>query len=95
MQWLAIASACIAVAILTWETGRLPLVSLALTLTWGFYAYFKRRLPIGPNQGFALEVLILLPFGLAYAGWLAVAGRRAFRGWRAAATPGCWSAAGS
>lgn len=70
IQWLAIASAAIAVAILTWEVGRLPTVALSLTLTWGFYAYFKRRLPIGPNQGFALEVLILLPFGLAYAGWL-------------------------
>ena len=69
IQWLAIASACIAVGILTWETGRLPLVSMGLTVTWGFYAYLKRRLPIGPNQGFALEVLILLPFGLAYAGW--------------------------
>lgn len=74
VQWLAIACAAIAVAILTWEAGRLPMVALALTLTWGFYAYFKKRLPIGPNQGFALEVLILLPFGLAYAGWLLVAG---------------------
>ncbi|AWD20628.1 EamA family transporter RarD [Fuscovulum blasticum] len=74
VQWLAIACTAIAVAILTWEAGRLPMVALALTLTWGFYAYFKKRLPIGPNQGFALEVLILLPFGLAYAGWLLVAG---------------------
>lgn len=70
VQWLAILSACIAVAILTWETGRLPLAALGLMLTWGVYAYLKRRLPIGPNQGFALEVLILLPFGLAYVGWL-------------------------
>ncbi|MFZ1469829.1 MAG: EamA family transporter RarD [Paracoccaceae bacterium] len=70
IQWLAIASAIIAVAILTWEAGRLPVVALGLTFSWGFYAYLKRRLPIGPNQGFALEVLILLPFGLGYAGWL-------------------------
>ena len=70
IQWLAILFACIAVAILTWETGSLPLVALGLMLTWGFYAYFKRSLPIGPNQGFALEVLILLPFGLGYAVWL-------------------------
>ncbi|MDP3524607.1 MAG: EamA family transporter RarD, partial [Hoeflea sp.] len=25
----------------------------------GFYAYFKKSLPVGPNQGFFLEVLIL------------------------------------
>ena len=49
-------------------------MAMGLFLTWGFYAYFKRRLPIGPNQGFALEVLILAPFGLAYAVWLAVQG---------------------
>jgi chloramphenicol-sensitive protein RarD len=27
--------------------------------SWGFYAFFKKSLPIGPNQGFFLEVLIL------------------------------------
>jgi chloramphenicol-sensitive protein RarD len=66
--------------------GRLPLVALSLTLTWGFYAYFKRRLPIGPNQGFALEVLILLPFALAYAGWLAWTGTGQFATGDAATT---------
>ena len=71
IQWLAIALVCIAVGILTWEAGQLPVIAAGLFLTWGFYAYLKRRLPIGPNQGFALEVLILLPFGLGYAGWLA------------------------
>ncbi|MCU0904933.1 MAG: EamA family transporter RarD [Tabrizicola sp.] len=74
LQAVAIALAVVAVAILTWEAGRLPVVALGLTLTWGFYAYLKRRLPIGPNQGFALEVLILLPLALAYMGWLGVQG---------------------
>ncbi|MEZ5797268.1 MAG: EamA family transporter RarD [Paracoccaceae bacterium] len=78
IQWLAIASAAVAVAILTWEVGQLPVVALGLMLTWGFYAYFKRRLPIGPNQGFTLEVLILLPFALAWAGWLAWRGETHF-----------------
>ncbi len=69
-QGVAIALAAVAVAILTWDAGRLPLVALSLTVTWGFYAYLKKRLPIGPNQGFALEVLILLPIALAYMAWL-------------------------
>lgn len=69
-QMVAIALAVIAVGILTWEAGRLPVVALGLTLTWGFYAYLKRRLPIGPNQGFTLEVLILLLPAVAYIGWL-------------------------
>jgi chloramphenicol-sensitive protein RarD len=77
-QAAAIALAVVAVAILTWEAGRLPLVALGLTLSWGFYAYLKRRLPIGPNQGFALEVLILLIPALAYVGWLQAQGTSHF-----------------
>jgi chloramphenicol-sensitive protein RarD len=73
-QGVAIALAVVAVAILTWEAGRLPIVALGLTVTWGFYAFLKKWLPIGPNQGFALEVLILLPLALAYMAWLWDAG---------------------
>jgi chloramphenicol-sensitive protein RarD len=73
-QGVAIALATIAVAILTWEAGRLPVVALGLTVTWGFYAFLKKWLPIGPNQGFALEVLLLLPPALAYMAWLWSAG---------------------
>lgn len=69
-QWLAIGLAALAVAILTYEAGRLPVVALALTLSWGAYAFFKKRLPIGPNQGFMLEVLLLTPIALAYVLWL-------------------------
>jgi chloramphenicol-sensitive protein RarD len=63
-QMAAIALAAAAVVVLTCESGRVPLAALGLTVTWGFYAYFKRSLPIGPNQGFLLEVLILAPFAL-------------------------------
>ena len=70
-QWAAVALAVAAVGVLTWEAGRLPLVAPALTLSWGFYAFFKRALPIGPNQGFTLEVIILTPFALGYMVWLA------------------------
>lgn len=70
LQAGAIGLAIIAVAILTWDAGRLPLVALALTLTWGCYAFLKKWLPIGPNQGFALEVLILLPLALGCMVWL-------------------------
>jgi chloramphenicol-sensitive protein RarD len=73
-QGVAITLAAVAVAILTWDAGRLPVVALGLTLTWGFYAFLKKWLPIGPNQGFALEVLILLPPALAYMAWLWGAG---------------------
>jgi chloramphenicol-sensitive protein RarD len=71
-QGVAIALAAVAVAILTWEAGRLPLVALGLTVTWGFYAFLKKWLSIGPNQGFALEVLILLPAAVGFMLWLEI-----------------------
>ena len=74
LQWLAIALAALAVALLTWDTGRLPLVALSLTLSWGIYAFLKKKLPIGPNQGFTLEVLLLTPPALAYLAWLTLRG---------------------
>ena len=91
-QAVAIALAGVAVAILSWDAGRLPVVALGLTVTWGFYAFLKKWLPIGPNQGFALEVLILLPLALAYMVWLGVAGTGHFlRGipWDNALLIGC------
>ena len=69
-QIAAIALAATAVAVLTVEAGRLPLTALALTVSWGFYAYLKKSLPIGPNQGFFLEILILLAPALGYVIWL-------------------------
>jgi chloramphenicol-sensitive protein RarD len=79
-QLAAIALAAVAVVILTVAQGQVPIVALALTVTWGIYAYLKKSLPLGPNQGFMLEVLILLPFALAYLGWLTWQGTSHFGG---------------
>ncbi len=69
-QGAAICLAAFAVVILTVQAGTVPWVAISLTVTWGFYAYFKKQLPIGPNQGFLLEVLILSPIALGYLMWL-------------------------
>jgi chloramphenicol-sensitive protein RarD len=78
VQVLAIAIAACAVGLMTWETGQVPVVALALTVSWGFYAYFKRALPIGANQGFMLEVLMLLLPALAYVAFNGGAGHFRF-----------------
>jgi chloramphenicol-sensitive protein RarD len=78
IQMAAIGLAAAAVALLTWEAGKLPLVALSMTVTWGFYAYLKKRLPLGPNQGFTLEVIILTPAALVYAIWIGVKGEAVF-----------------
>ena len=68
-QWGAVALAAAAVVVLTLEAGSLPLGALLLVFSWGGYSFFKRALPIGPNQGFALEALILLPIALGFVVW--------------------------
>lgn len=79
-QLAAVALAAAGVLVLTLEAGRVPWVAVGLTLSWGFYAFFKKSLPIGPNQGFLLEVLILLPPALGYVTYLAVTGNGSFGG---------------
>ncbi|MBU3029619.1 EamA family transporter RarD [Paracoccus sp. XHP0099] len=77
-QLVAVALAAAAVAVLTVQMGRLPAVALGLTLSWGLYALCKKSLPLGPNQGFTLEVLLLTPPALAYLLWLSVNGQSHF-----------------
>ncbi|MFD1911397.1 EamA family transporter RarD [Halodurantibacterium flavum] len=80
---LQIAALCLAgaaVLALTLEGGRVPWVALGLTLTWGLYAYFKKSLPVGPNQGFFLEVLLLTPPALIWIIWLTYSGQSHFGG---------------
>lgn len=77
-QLIAIALAAAAVVVLTIEASTLPWAAVGLTLSWGFYALFKKSLPIGPNQGFLLEVLILLLPALVYVLWLSGTGRSHF-----------------
>ena len=58
-QLLAIALAVAAVLVLTVHAGGPPWISLSLALTFGLYGFLRKTLPIGPSQGFFLEVLLL------------------------------------
>ena len=77
-QMVAIALAACAVAILALDAGGLPWVSIGLCFSWGFYAFFRKTLPIGPNQGFFLEVLLLSVPALGYILWLESSGQGHF-----------------
>jgi chloramphenicol-sensitive protein RarD len=77
-QWLAIGLATLGVIVLTCENGRLPLVALGLMLTFGLYGYAKKRLPIGPNQGFMLEAMLLAPPALIWLIWTEISGQSHF-----------------
>lgn len=79
-QKIAIALAVVAVALLAWESGGVPWVSVGLALSWGFYAFFKKSLPVGPNQGFFLEVLILTVPAIAFVAYTQINGTGHFGG---------------
>ncbi|TAY55407.1 EamA family transporter RarD, partial [Rhizobium leguminosarum] len=66
LQIAAIALAALAVGILALDSGGIPWVALTLAISWGFYALLRKTLPLGPNQGFFLEVLILSGPALLY-----------------------------
>lgn len=77
-QMVAIGLAACGVLVLTVEAGTLPWVALALSVSWAFYAFFRKTLPIGPNQGFFLEVLILGLPALGYIIYLQATGQSHF-----------------
>ncbi|MEO3387739.1 EamA family transporter RarD [Mesorhizobium sp. CAU 1741] len=74
-QIIAVGLATAAVLVLTIEAGGLPWVSLFLAITFAAYGYLRKTLPVGPSQGFFLEVLILSVPGLAYIVWLETTGQ--------------------
>ncbi|BDW85618.1 permease [Roseicyclus marinus] len=82
VQWLAVGLAAVAVTILTLSAGVVPWVALVLMTTFGLYGFLRKTLPIGPNQGFLLEVLLLSPPALAYLLWLGPEGHFLATSWR-------------
>jgi chloramphenicol-sensitive protein RarD len=73
-QIVALALATLAVLVLTIESGGIPWISLALAITFAVYGYLRKTLPIGPSQGFFLEVLLLSGPCLAYIVWIQLNG---------------------
>ncbi|UUP19018.1 EamA family transporter RarD [Nitratireductor thuwali] len=78
-QLAAVGLAAIAVTILTVDAGGLPWVSLVLALAFAIYGFLRKTLPIGPSQGFFLEVLMLAVPALFYILWLESTGQGHFR----------------
>jgi chloramphenicol-sensitive protein RarD len=77
-QMVAVALATLAVAVLTLDSGGIPWVSLSLATSFALYGYLRKTLPIGPSQGFFLEVLLLSVPCLGYILWLEFSGQGHF-----------------
>lgn len=67
LQWLAVGLAVVGVAQQLWQVGSLPLTSLALALTFGFYGLIRKKAPVAALPGLVVETWILLPLAI---GWL-------------------------
>lgn len=64
--WICVASA------------RFPWLAFALGATFGLYGLVKKRAPLAPTEGLALETALVVPPALAVMAWMAWHGRLAF-----------------
>lgn len=78
LQAVAVALAAVGVLVLTISGGKLPIVALALAITFMIYAVIRKRVVIGGMPGLFVETLLLAPFALAWFIWLSVSGQALF-----------------
>mgnify|MGYP006968351876 CR=1 FL=1 len=60
------AIAVLGVSIMTYELGSLPIVSIALAVSFSLYGAVKKRLTIHPFSSIALEAWLVTPIALWY-----------------------------
>lgn len=77
VQWGAFGLAAIGVAVLIGNADSAIWLSLIIAVTWGFYGLIRKRNPVDSLIGLTVETMVLLPFALAYLGWLAWQGEGA------------------
>src|SRR3954466_9218465 len=73
-QWVAVAIAGLAVAVLTVAYGRPPWIALTLAFSFGFYGLVKKQVGIGGTQSLAVETAFLFTPAALCALWLATSG---------------------
>ncbi len=76
LQWWALGLGFVAVAVLTFDYGRPPVVALVLAFSFGTYGLAKKSAGVGTFESLAFETAVIAPFALAYLG---VAGQRGGR----------------
>lgn len=76
-QWLAVAIAVLAVAVLTVSYGRLPWISLILAVSFGTYGLLKKQVGIGAVESLTIETAALAPLALVFMAVYAANGQSA------------------
>ncbi len=65
-QYIAIFIAVLAVLYQLFALGYIPIISLALAISFGIYGMIRKKVNVGSQVGLFVEVLLILPFALAY-----------------------------
>jgi chloramphenicol-sensitive protein RarD len=80
MQLVAVGIAAVAVAVIGFEMGQLPWISLALALSFGFYGLIKKRVgaSVDAITGLTVETMVLAPFALIALVWMGAHGTLTF-----------------
>lgn len=60
VQWAAVGTAFVAVAILTVDYGRPPWIALTVAFSFGTYGLIKKTVNVGTVEGFGVETALLL-----------------------------------
>lgn len=66
IQVWALGFAFAGVAYLTWHYGRLPVISLVLAFSFGFYGLLRKKANLASMPGLMVETLLLTPLALWY-----------------------------
>ncbi|CAM4353456.1 EamA family transporter RarD [Nocardia ninae] len=77
-QWAALALGAAAVAVLTVDYGRPPVIALVLACSFATYGLVKKVIPLDAVRGIAAEGVVAAPFALAFVIVLALTGRSEF-----------------
>ncbi|MEU7145454.1 EamA family transporter RarD [Nocardia sp. NPDC046473] len=77
-QWAALGLGAAAVAVLTVDYGRPPVIALVLACSFATYGLVKKVIPLDALRGIAAEGVVAAPFALVFVIVLAVTGRSEF-----------------
>ncbi|MET7772863.1 EamA family transporter RarD [Nocardia sp. NPDC005366] len=77
-QWAALGLGAIAVAVLTLDYGRPPVIALVLACSFATYGLVKKVIRLDAVRGIAAEGMVAAPFALGFILVLALTGRSAF-----------------
>ncbi|MFB9214074.1 EamA family transporter RarD [Vibrio sinaloensis] len=71
LQWFAVALAACGVLVQLIAFGSVPVVAIALALSFGFYGLLRKKVSLEAQTGLFIETLIMLPAAAVYLLWIA------------------------